>query len=175
MRASLFLAAIASMSAGLAAAGDLGLNQLKLGEDFRQASQASGAGSCTETRGTRKTLECRGASSALKPGFESVAGAQIRHLTLNGFGDTRKLEGISISFNAADFDAVRTSFAERYPALKCSDSSLQDKAGTKFSQTECSATLPEGRIRLERRAESMDISTLEIASPAWQAFSDAQE
>jgi hypothetical protein len=177
MRASLLVvAAIASMSSCLgAAAAGLGVNQLTLGDDFRQMSQAAGAASCTDRKATRKALECRGAASGLKPGFDTVAGAPIRHLTLDAFADTRKLEGISISFNANDFDAVRASFAERYPTLKCAESSLQDKSGTKLSQTECTATLPEGRIRMERRAESMEISTLEIATPAWQAVSDAED
>ena len=176
MRARLLLAAIASTSACLAAeAGDLGVQQLKLGEDFRQMSQASGATSCTAPKAARGAFRCRGAAADLKPGFANVAGAQIRVLRLNGLAQTRKLEGISISFNAADFDAVRAAFAEQYPMLKCSQSSLQDKTGAKLAQTDCTATLPEGRIHLERRSESLDISTLEIASPAWQAVSDDED
>lgn len=176
MRARFLLVAIASASACLAAlAGDLGVRQLKIGEDFRQMSQASGASSCTAPKGGRGALRCRGAAPDLKPGFENVAGAPIRVLRLNGLAQTQKLEGISISFNAADFDAVRTAFAERYPALKCSQSALQDKAGAKLAQTDCTATLPEGRIHLERRSESLDISTLEIASPAWQAAGDDED
>ena len=176
MRASFLLAAMASASTCLAAiAGDLGVQQLKLGEDFRQTSQASGASSCTAPKGRRGALRCRAGASDLKPGFESVAGAPIRVLRLNGLAETRKVENISISFNATDFDAVRAALAERYPALKCSQSSLQDKAGEKLAQTDCAATLPDGRIHLERRSESLDISTLEIASPAWQALGDDED
>ena len=176
MRASLLLAAIASAATCLAAmAGELGVGQLKLGEDFGQASQASGARSCTAPKGARGALRCRAGAPDLKPSFETVAGAPIRVLRLNGLAETRKVENISISFNATDFDAVRAAFIERYPMLKCSQSSLQDKTGAKLAQTECTATLAEGRIRLERRSESMDISSLEIASPAWQAFSDDED
>lgn len=176
MRAGSLLAAIASISACLAAAaGDLGVNQLRLGEDFKQMSRAAGATSCTAPKSTRGALRCRGAAADLKPGFDSIEGAPIRHLGLNGLAQTQKLENISVSFNAADFDAVRTALAGRYPTLKCSESSLQDKTGAKLSQTDCTATLPDGRIHLERRAESLDISTLEIESAAWQAFGDPDE
>jgi hypothetical protein len=74
-----------------------------------------------------------------------------------------KLDKFSFLFKSSEFDSVLGAVKEKYPSLKCSDSTVSNAMGASFDQTECNLISSEAAMVLIRRAD-VKTSALIISS-----------
>ncbi len=75
-----------------------------------------------------------------------------------------KLDKVWFFFNADGFDAVRKAVASKYPALKCSGSTVSNTMGASFRQTECSLKNKIGTLELRRFVGDINTSVLTMTT-----------
>ena len=65
---------------------------------------------------------------------------------------------------SSDFGDLLTAVKKKYPAIKCENSSVQNKLGASFEQTECKLPYANGELRLMKYVSSLDISVVSLIS-----------
>jgi len=65
---------------------------------------------------------------------------------------------------SSDFGDLLTAVKTKYPALKCNNSSIQNKLGASFEQTECKLNYANGELVLIKYISSLDTSVLSLIS-----------
>ncbi len=76
-----------------------------------------------------------------------------------------KLDEVWFFFDADGFDAVRKAVASKYPALKCSGSTVSNAMGASFRQTKCSLKNKIGTLSISRFVSEINTSLLSMRTP----------
>jgi hypothetical protein len=155
----LLLAAMTAAFCGSASAEPIEIKGLSLGADLRAEASANNMECRAEGEETRcvPNIPIR-----LGDRLRTIAGKDVLVAILAGFDE--KLGYAMWQIRQDDFDEVRDAFASKYPALKCAESSITNRAGAAFRQTECEYRAGSETLTLQRRAGRVDHSMIELTS-----------
>ncbi|MCV0441278.1 MAG: hypothetical protein K5880_22010 [Hydrogenophaga sp.] len=95
----------------------------------------------------------------------TIADIPSRHKTTTViFDDNDRLSSLYFFFEADHFDDMRDAVKAKYPALRCTNSTVSNRLGAKFTQTNCTLNDSTGRLSLTRYNDTLDGSALTIYS-----------
>ncbi len=101
-----------------------------------------------------------------------IRGSFIDGFTIGGVGGKYlavkfhedKLDNVMFIFKPDGFEAVRRAVASKYPALTCSDSTVQNRAGASFEQVRCELNSDGTRFSLTRISGDVNTSMLTLST-----------
>lgn len=144
---------------GSASAQQIGIKDFVLGGDLR--AEASRAGlECTST--ANRADSCSNFRRTYSELGKTIAGVPTKDLYFFGFAN--KLGWIRYTFDQRSFGMVRAAFLEKYPALKCEESTVQNRMGATFDQTVCSVASSAAVLTLKRRDSDLTEGSVEVTS-----------
>ncbi len=92
----------------------------------------------------------------------TIGGIEGKYLKLKFHED--KLDDIYFSFNSDGFEAVRGAVASKYPALKCKNSTVENRMGASFVQVECNLNSDNAMFSLTRISGDIKTSMLTLGT-----------
>ena len=138
---------------------------------YSQAPKAKGkaAGPVVEIKGLRLGMpEAEAAAIYRAMPDVTVAGASPKFAEdPNPLGlkyENGALSQLVFFFAPADFDQVRSALKTKYPSLKCETSSVNNRAGAKFTQEECKLASGDTMLSLSKFVNDIQTSALTMMS-----------
>ncbi len=80
------------------------------------------------------------------------------------FGEDGKLSSLNFFFDSDDFEHMMDAVREKYPKLRCQNSSVTNLYGARLTQTECSLDDQTGKLTLSRFVNDVNTSSLSLYS-----------
>lgn len=171
--------AVAALACTLAsstgAAQEISVKDFVLGADLRtEAAKANMNCSASPVKGS--TAEwCRPGYPIEKQheSLRTIATVPTKHVFF--FGRGGKLGSISWSFDQSDFGTVRAAYAEKYPGMRCQDSTVQNRMGATFDQVVCRFETPTAKLEIRRRGADLTEGRLSAFTRTHEAEQEAEE
>lgn len=150
---------LAVASAEVAAAEEIGIKDFVLGGDLR--AEAARAGLECDANSNRPD-SCSNFRRTYSELGRTIAGVPAKSLYFFGFDN--KLGWIRYVFDQRNFTLVRAAFLDKYPALQCVESTVQNRMGATFEQTVCSVASPAATLTIRRRSSDLSEGSVEVQS-----------
>lgn len=158
-----FPLALLLVCAAAGATEPLGIKGFVLGEDLKAAAARAGM-RCQDS--PRSGQFCYSTESNKPELIATIAGVPAVRVILSGTEDG-KVGSIRYAFKHSDFIFVKGAFAQRYE-LKCVDSTVQNRMGAVFDQTECAYAEQDGKLLLRRRTSDLTQGEVEARSAQYE-------
>ncbi len=95
----------------------------------------------------------------------TIADIPSRHKTTTVlFDQNDRLSSLYFYFESDHFDDMRDAVKAKYPALRCTNSTVANRLGARFTQTNCTLNDSTGRLSLTRYNDTLDGSALTMYS-----------
>jgi hypothetical protein len=139
------------------------LKDFVLGGDLTaQAERAGLACGPSPMKGSREIWCRRTHSGPATDLSRTIGGVEAKGMFISGFEN--KLGSIYYSFDQSNFSLIRAGLREKYPGLRCNDSTVQNRAGASFEQTECEISSETARLVATRRGSDISTGSVQVIS-----------
>lgn len=167
-----FVYALSLVFVGAVGAETLTIKDLPLGGDLRAEGARLGLW-CGTMPGAQTKMEACTVMPSSNPTEQAktIAGVPTKSVFL--FGYSNVLGAVMFTFDQAHFPSVRRAFTEKYPAMECRDSVVQNRLGASFEQTSCALEVEDVRLTLDRRGTDLGSGRVQVTTRAHAAAAGA--